>query len=104
MKVKRDFDLKKPCIFGIVKVGDPKKVGRVALSKQNMDESYEGTPGTCLVAGTRRCFGLGLNLEEDIAFLRTRLSPSRKWQHGLNYMPYTLRKYHQYWHWMVCIV
>ena len=49
----------------------------------------------------RRCFGLGLNLEEDIAFLRTWLSPSRKRQDGLNYTPYTLRKYHQYWHWMV---
>ena len=45
MKVKRDFNSKKTVqIFGIVKVGDPKKVGRsVALSKQNMDESYEGT-------------------------------------------------------------
>ena len=54
--------------------GDPKKVGRVALSKQNMDESYEGTRQ--LLA--RRCFGLGLNLEEDIGFLRTWLSPLKE--------------------------
>ena len=34
-----------------------------ALPKQNMDESYEGT----ITYGTL-LFGLGINLEEDIAY------------------------------------